>query len=69
MDSEDGWVRLGGFGQRLANLAPDFDSRTYGFKKLSDLVRKMNIFEVEQADGGLRIRLKPTRQPRSVKRL
>jgi uncharacterized LabA/DUF88 family protein len=64
MDSEDGWVGLGGFGQRLANLAPDFDARTYGYKKLSDLVRKSTAFEVQQSDGGgFRIRLKsPQRQ-------
>ena len=63
MDDEDGWVSLGGVGQRLANLAPDFDPRTYGHVKLSDLVRKSGAFEVEQPpDGGLRIRLKPTRR-------
>jgi hypothetical protein len=67
MDDEDGWVSLGGVGQRLANLAPDFDPRTYGHVKLSDLVRKSGAFEVEQPpDGGLRIRLKPTRR-RSAK--
>ena len=67
MDDENGWVSLGGVGQRLANLAPDFDPRTYGHVKLSDLVRKSGAFEVEQPpDGGLRIRLKPTRR-RSAK--
>ena len=59
IDSEDGWVPLSVFGKRLANLAPDFDSRTYGYKKLSDLVRKIGAFDVEQAEGGgLRVRLK-----------
>jgi hypothetical protein len=65
MDSEDGWVGLGGFGQRLANLAPDFDARTYGYKKLSDLVRNSTAFEVQQSEGGgLRIRLKPAQRQR-----
>jgi NYN domain/OST-HTH/LOTUS domain len=60
MDSEDGWVPLSAFGHRLASLAPDFDPRTYGYKKLSDLVRKTGAFDVEQAEtGGLRVRLKP----------
>jgi uncharacterized LabA/DUF88 family protein len=60
MESEDGWVSLGGVGTRLGNLASDFDSRTFGFRKLSDLVRKTNAFEVDQREGGLmRIRLKP----------
>ena len=59
MDSEDGWVDLGAFGSRLANIFPDFDSRTYGEKKLSDLVRKTDAFEVDQPEGGrLRMRLK-----------
>src|SRR3984893_4446979 len=39
MDSEDGWVDLATVGRRLSNLALDFDPRTYGFGKLSDLVR------------------------------
>jgi uncharacterized LabA/DUF88 family protein len=36
MESEDGWVQLGAVGTQLANLASDFDPRTYGFRKLSD---------------------------------
>jgi uncharacterized LabA/DUF88 family protein len=65
MDSEDGSVGLGGFGKRLANLAPDFDSRTYGYKKLSDLVRKTGAFDLELAEGGggFRVRLKTAKGP------
>ncbi|HEY1385863.1 MAG TPA: NYN domain-containing protein [Dongiaceae bacterium] len=60
MDSEDGWVGLGALGNRLANLAPDFDPRTYGVAKLSDLVRKTGAFDIEQMEGRrLRVRLKP----------
>ncbi|UPK01217.1 NYN domain-containing protein [Bradyrhizobium sp. 170] len=59
MESEDGWVSLGEVGRRLANLASDFDQRTYGFRNLSDLVRKTNAFEIDQPKGGsIRIRLK-----------
>lgn len=32
MESEDGWVPLGAVGTHLANLASDFDPRTYGFR-------------------------------------
>lgn len=65
MDSEDGWVPLGAVGTRLANLASDFDPRTFGFRKLSDLVRRTNAFEIEHPEGGtLRIRLKPERARR-----
>ncbi|MDK4735903.1 NYN domain-containing protein [Rhizobium sp. CNPSo 3490] len=59
MESEDGWILLGAVGARLANLASDFDPRTFGFKKLSDLIKKTNSFEVDHAEGRpLRIRLK-----------
>lgn len=59
MESEDGWVALGAVGTQLANLASDFDPRTYGFRKLSDLVRKTGAFEFEQLEGKpLRIRMK-----------
>ena len=59
MESEDGWVPLGAVGNQLANLASDFDPRNFGFRKLSDLVRKTNAFEIEHPEGGaLRIRVK-----------
>ena len=59
MDGEDGWVGLGALGNRLANLAPDFDPRSYGVGKLSDLVRKSGAFEIEQTEGRRwRVRLK-----------
>ena len=61
MESEDGWVPLGAVGTQLANLASDFDPRTFGFRKLSDLVRKTNAFDIEHPEGGsMRIR---TRSP------
>src|SRR4051812_26378866 len=67
MDSEDGWVTLGEVGKRLTNLASDFDSRTFGFRKLSDLVRKTNAFEIEQpkAGGNTRIRIRPATAART----
>jgi uncharacterized LabA/DUF88 family protein len=62
METEDGWVGLGTLGQRLANIASDFDSRNFGFKKLSDLVRKTGAFEMDQPEGrAMRIRVKPAR--------
>jgi hypothetical protein len=50
---------LGAVGQRLAAIASDFDSRTYGYRKLSDLVRKTGVFDMEQPKGlAMRIRAK-----------
>ena len=64
MESEDGWVSLGAVGQRLANIASDFDPRTYGFRKLSDLIRKTGAFDMDQPDGRtVRIRAKPGKAP------
>jgi Fe-S-cluster formation regulator IscX/YfhJ len=60
IDSDDGWVLLGTIGNQLANLAPDFDPRTYGYKKLSDLVRAVPTFEIGATSGNaLRLRLRP----------
>ena len=65
MDTEDGWVALGLVGRRLAAIASDFDPRSYGFRKLSDLVRNTGAYEIEQQDGrAMRVRPKvapPTR--------
>lgn len=67
MESEDGWVPLGAVGTQLANLASDFDPRTFGFRKLSDLVRKTNAFDIEHPEGGsMRIRIKPTTNSRPL---
>jgi NYN domain/OST-HTH/LOTUS domain len=46
---ENGWAHLGTFGSYLTKLQPDFDSRIYGFKKLSDLVKaKTDLFITEE---------------------
>ena len=46
---ESGWASLGRFGQYLNTLQPDFDSRVYGYKKLSDLVKaRKDLFIVEE---------------------
>ncbi|MFA4893499.1 NYN domain-containing protein [Brevundimonas sp.] len=59
MDEDgDGWVTVSGLGDRLRNAYPDFDQRTYGFAKLSDLIRGTGRFEVQTgaAGGAMRIR-------------
>lgn len=57
MDEDgDGWVSVGGLGDRLRNAYPDFDQRTYGHAKLSDLIRATGRFEVQTGGGSMRIR-------------
>jgi NYN domain/OST-HTH/LOTUS domain len=44
-----GWAHLGTFGSYLTKLQPDFDSRLYGYKKLSDLVKaRADLFLTEE---------------------
>jgi hypothetical protein len=60
IETEDGWVLLGTVGDQISNLFSDFDSRTYGASKLSDLVRKTDAFEIEKGSGNsMRMRAKP----------
>lgn len=63
LESEDGWVALSAVGSHLGKLVSDFDSRTFGFSKLSDLVRKTNAFDIKKDEGStMRIKTKATRQ-------
>ena len=36
---EDGWAHLSVLGTNISKLRPEFDPRTHGFKKLSDLIK------------------------------
>lgn len=46
---DSGWAHLGTFGGYLNKLRPDFDSRNFGYKKLSDLVRaRADLFLTEE---------------------
>jgi len=36
---EDGWAHLGALGTNISKLRPEFDPRTHGFKKLSELIK------------------------------
>jgi uncharacterized LabA/DUF88 family protein len=46
---EDGWAFLGAMGNHLRQLDPGFDSRTYGHKQLSQLIKAYpNKFEIKE---------------------
>lgn len=51
IDPEGEWYSLGQVGQFITLANPDFDTRTYGAPKLSDLVRKISRFEVKRGSG------------------
>jgi hypothetical protein len=56
---EDHWASLSIVGQLMRKQHPDFDSRNWGYVKLSDLIRATELFVVEaRHSGGLQIRFK-----------
>lgn len=48
---DDGWARLGPVGSHISNQG-SFDSRNYGFSKLSDLFSAIDLFEVKKIKKG-----------------
>ena len=51
IDAEDEWFSLGQLGQYITRANPDFDPRTYGSTKLSDLLEKTGRFETKKSQG------------------
>ena len=49
---ESGWAGLGPVGSILNKQSPDFDSRNYGYAKLSGLVNGIGLFETEERHIG-----------------
>ena len=49
---DDGWAHLGAVGSNLSRLSSDFDSRTWGFAKLKDLVNAHPCYRVESRPTG-----------------
>lgn len=48
---EDGWAFLGDVGNLLQKKQPNFDSRNYGFQKLTPLIKSIDKFEIEQREN------------------
>ena len=44
---DDGWAFLGDVGNLLQKKQPNFDSRNYGFQKLTPLIKSIPDFEIE----------------------
>lgn len=51
IEQDDDWYSLGQLGQYMTAANPDFDTRTYGKRKLSDLVESLKMLEVERGQG------------------
>ncbi len=44
---EEGWGNLGEVGNKLNMRYPDFDTRNYGYSKLSSFISSLNKFEIQ----------------------
>ncbi len=53
---DDEWVKLGALGQTITAANPDFDTRTYGKRKLSDLIGELKRFETKREGHHLYVR-------------
>jgi len=51
---ENGWAFLGDLGNMLLKKRPDFDPRNYGFGKLLQLIRSLQLFEIDERESGRR---------------
>lgn len=47
---DDGWAFLGDVGGLLQKKQPNFDSRNYGFQKLTPLIKSISDFEIERRE-------------------
>lgn len=57
--AETGWAHLGTVGQMLRKQQPDFDARSWGYSKLSDLIVATDLFAMEPLPvGGFQVRTK-----------
>jgi hypothetical protein len=48
---DDEWYSLSQIGQYIVAANPDFDTRTWGKRKLSDLVADLKLFEMKKGPG------------------
>lgn len=50
---EDGWAFLGDVGGLLQKKQPNFDSRNYGFQKLTPMISSIDKFDVESRENAV----------------
>lgn len=55
---EQGWAPLSAVGNQIANRA-SFDSRNYGYRKLSDLIAAVGLFELKKEGKSSHVRTLP----------
>ncbi|ETN96695.1 NYN domain-containing protein [Zhouia amylolytica] len=50
LSDESGWAFLGDVGNLIQKKRPSFDSRNYGFQKLTPLIKSTGTFEIEERE-------------------
>ncbi len=50
LSDDDGWAFLGDVGSLIQKKQPNFDSRNYGFEKLTPLIKSTDRFEIEHRE-------------------
>ena len=74
VSGDDGWAFLGDVGSLLQKKQPNFDSRNYGYEKLTPLIKSIGEFVIEQRDSAksrhklIFVRNKAKRKPRAKKK-
>ncbi|HLT34576.1 MAG TPA: NYN domain-containing protein, partial [Aquaticitalea sp.] len=67
---DDGWAFLGDVGSLLQKKQPNFDSRNYGYQKLTPLIKSIKDFEIERREDSkghyklIYVRIKENNQPK-----
>lgn len=74
LSDDDGWAFLGDVGSLLQKKQPNFDSRNYGFEKLTPLINSIEDFELEKRENSksrhklIFVKNKEKRNPKTKKR-
>jgi hypothetical protein len=51
LSDEEGWAFLGDVGSLMQKKRPNFDSRNYGFQKLTPMIKSIGRFHIEQRES------------------
>lgn len=63
-EDDDGWAELGPVGSHISNKT-SFDTRNYGYKNLSSLIKAIDLFELKRGAGNAYL-VRDKRKKRSI---
>jgi hypothetical protein len=59
---DDGWASLSRVGSYISNNNSSFSAINYGYRKLGDLIRASELFDIDMRDNGLHMYIRDVRQ-------